>query len=198
MWSCVTVESSCLQVIMYWNRFKPAGIFTSPIIHAHSIMSIFCIGMHSTQDTCLLLIVQLPAMKTTLRIKLHQQLWNCHCVYYYYTWNTACDLEDVALASVGCWVRFWFPDSNILRTSAAEEGTWRESPVTTNPLWASSLRCRSPDGSRRSRIASLYTWGGINSWGNLISIKGIHAHIGCRHLKCIQITSPIFGCWTQL
>lgn len=40
------------------------------------------------------------------------------------TWNTACEREEVALASVGCCVRFLLPLANISRSCSADLG-WR-------------------------------------------------------------------------
>lgn len=38
------------------------------------------------------------------------------------TWKTAWERDDVALASVGCCVRFLFPDASILNSSSADLG----------------------------------------------------------------------------
>ena len=46
----------------------------------------------------------------------------CVCVCTPLTWNTAWERDDVALASVGCWVRFMFPLSSMLRISSAALG----------------------------------------------------------------------------
>ena len=73
------------------------------------------------------------------------------------TWNTACDLDEVALASVGCWVRFRFPISSMDNISLAVLGVCLESPATTRPFCPSSLRCKGAEGTRRSLMVSLYT-----------------------------------------
>lgn len=44
----------------------------------------------------------------------HLAKFQCH-----FTWKTACDLDDCALASVGCWVRLVLPYSSMLNNSLA-------------------------------------------------------------------------------
>ena len=56
------------------------------------------------------------------------------------TWKTACDLEEVALASVGCCVLFLLPLSSICSRSSADLGYTRQhvilhSSMATRPSY---------------------------------------------------------------
>ena len=55
-------------------------------------------------------------------------------IYGTLTWKTACDREDVALASVGCCVLFLLPISSMLRISLAVLGWERKEGCIVNTL----------------------------------------------------------------
>ena len=55
-------------------------------------------------------------------------------IYGTLTWKTACDREDVALASVGCCVLFLLPISSMLRISLAVLGWGRKEGCIANTL----------------------------------------------------------------
>ena len=111
--------------------------------------------------------------------------------------NTACDRDEVALASVGDIVRSSFPCTIMSMTSCTFLGWWLERPITDTAWFESSRRFKPPltvppAGQSKSRIVSLY----ISRYESEISETFSSEQSAIRSNNSCIVRKMMPGCWT--